>query len=183
MALKNAVRAFLNGLGIGTADIDDLAVTTGKIAAAAVTAPKLEEQVQRVIDVSLSAAQVLALNATPITVIAAPGANKAIIFEGAVLHKPAGTAYGGIAAGEDLALKYTDASGAQVGQAELTGFADQTTAQTRYIRPHTAASGVSDITPVANAALVANILTGEITTGDSAFKLRIYYRIVPTVLS
>lgn len=133
-------------------------------------------------EVQLSSAQILALNATPITLIAAPGASKALIFEGAVIHKPAGTAYAGIAAGEDLALKYTDASGAEVGQCEMTGFADQATAQARYIRPHTAASGVSSITPVANAALVAHMLTGEITTGDSVFNLRIFYRIVPTVL-
>lgn len=135
-------------------------------------------------DVQLSSGQILALNATPITLIAAPGANKALIFEGAVIHKPAGTAYGGIAAGEDLAIKYTDASGLDVGEVELTGFADQTTAQTRYINPVVQGTApVSSFAPVANAALVAHILSGEITTGNSAFNLRIFYRIVDTVLS
>lgn len=134
-------------------------------------------------DVTVTSAQVLALNATPITLLAAPGANKAIIFEGGVIHKPAGTAYAGIAAGEDLALKYTDGSGLEVGECEMTGFADQTTAQSRWIRPHTAASGISSIVPVANAVLVAHMLTGEITTGDSDFLFRLYYRIVDTVLS
>ena len=134
-------------------------------------------------DVTVTTAQVLALNATPITVLAAPGANKAIIFEGAVIHKPAGTAYAGVAAGEDLGLKYTDGSGLEVGQCEMTGFADQTTAQTRWIRPHTAASAISSITPVANAVLVAQMLVGEITTGDSDFLFRIYHRIVDSVLS
>lgn len=134
-------------------------------------------------DVTITSAQVLALNATPITVLAAPGANLAIIFEGAVIHKPAGTAYAAVAAGEDLAIKYTGAAGLEVGECEMTGFADQTTAQTRWIRPHTAASLVSDITPVANAVLAAHMLVGEITTGDSDFLLRIYHRIVNTVLS
>jgi len=141
------------------------------------------QQVQRVTDVTITSAQVLALFATPIQLIAAPGANQAVIFEGAMVHKPAGTAYGGIAVGEDLAIKYTNASGAELGQAETTGFLDQTTEQTRYIRPHTAASGVSQITPVANAALVAHMLVGEITTGNSNLIFRLFYRIVPTVLS
>lgn len=167
-----------------SAELDaPLLVGIADLAAGSVTAPKLEEQVERITDVTLSSAQVLALNATPITLIAAPGADKAIIVEGAVLHKPAGTAYAGIAAGEDLALKYTDGSGLQVGSAEMTGFADDTGAQTRYIRPYTAASGISSITPVANAALVAHMLVGEITTGDSNFLLRVFYRIVPTVLT
>lgn len=146
---------------------------------------ELQEGVLQHVDVTLTAAQVLALNATPRTLVAAPGAGKALIFEGAVLTKAAGTAYGGIAAGEDLAIKYTDGSGEDVGVAEMTGFADQTTAQVRYIRPQAgalAAGTVSDIVPVANAALVAHMLVGEITTGDSDFKFRVYYRVVPTVL-
>lgn len=164
----------------GTLNLESGSTLSG--AAGLVTGAMLEEQVQRVASVTVTSAEVLALNATPVSLIAAPGANKALIFEGAVLFKAAGTAYAAVAAGEDLAIKYTDASGDEVGQAEMTGFADQTTAQVRYIRPHTAASGVSDITPVANAALVAHMLVGEITTGDSDFDFRIYYRIVPTVL-
>jgi hypothetical protein len=135
-------------------------------------------------DVELTSAQILALNATPIALVAAPGANKALIFEGAVIHKPAGTAYAGVAAGEDLAIKYTDESGAEVGQAEMTGFADQATAESRYIRPVVQGTApVSSFEPVANAALVAHMLVGEIITGTSPFRFRVYYRIVDTVLS
>jgi len=141
-----------------------------------------------VTDVQLSAAQVLALNATPIELVGAPGANKALIFEGAVIHKPAGTAYAGVAGGEDLSIKYTDASGVEVGVAEMTGFADQATAQMRYVRPidgrgAVTAGAPSSIAPAANAPLVAHMLVGEITTGDSPINLRIYHRVVDTVLS
>lgn len=136
----------------------------------------------RQVDVTVTSAQLLALFATPITLVAAPGANFALILDSAVLHKPAGTAYGGIAAGEDLSIKYTNAAGAAVGGCEATGFLDQTTAQTRFLRGYNAASGVSDITPVANAPLVLHMLTGEITTGDSNLLVRVYYRVVPTVL-
>lgn len=141
-----------------------------------------------VADVQLSSAEILALNATPIELIGAPGANKALVFEGAVIHKPAGTAYAGVAVGEDLSLKYTDENGVEVGVCEMTGFADQTTAQARYIRAIDGRAAVtagapSSIAPAANAALVAHLLVGEITTGDSVFNLRIYYRVVDTVLS
>lgn len=130
-------------------------------------------------DVLVSSAELLALNATPKTIVPAPGANFGLVFEGATIHKPAGTAYAGIAAGEDLSVKYSNAAGAEVGEAEATGFLDQATAQTRHIRPHTAASLASDKTPVANAPLVLHMLAGEITTGDSALHVRVWYRIVP----
>lgn len=126
--------------------------------------------------VTVTSAELLALNATPKQLVAAPGAGRALIFEGAMVSKPAGTAYSGIATGEDLSIKYTDASGLAVGGAETTGFLDQATAQSRYIRPTGAASGVSDIVAVANAALVLHLLVGEITTGDSALTLRVFYR-------
>lgn len=134
-------------------------------------------------DIIIPAAQVLALFATPQTIVPAPGTGRALIFEGAVIHKPAGTAYGGIAAGEDLSVKYTNGSGLEQGQAETTGFLDQATAQTRYMKPHYAASLISSITPVENSPLVLQILAGEITTGDSPLKLRVYYREVPFTLA
>lgn len=136
--------------------------------------------------VQITSAQVLALNATPVELVPAPGANKAIIFEGAVIHKPAGTAYAGVATGEDLGIKYTNGSGLEVAACEMTGFADQTTAQSRYIRARVvaqSAGAVSDLAVVANAALVAHMLVGEITTGNQPFNVRVYYRVVDTVLS
>src|SRR5688572_20996969 len=104
----------------------------------------------------ITSAQLLALFTTPQTVVAAPGAGLAIIPSKVVIHKPAGTAYAGIAAGEDLVLKYTNASGAQCSSViEATGFLDQTTAQTRVARfPGSTGSTAGDVTPVANAAVV-----------------------------
>lgn len=131
------------------------------------------------IDTLISSAQVLALNATLQSLVPAPGTGLANVFEGVAIHKPAGTAYGGIAAGENLSIKYTNTSGLEVAQIETVGFLDSAAAQTRYARAFAAASGVNDITPTANAAFVLEILTGEITTGDSALHVRVMYRIVP----
>jgi hypothetical protein len=134
-------------------------------------------------DVIVSVAEALALNATPKTLVPAPGAGKALVFEGARIGvKYVSAAYGGIAAGEDLSIKYTNAAGLEVGQCETTGFLDQASDQMRFVRPQTAASGNSAMTPVANSPLVLHLLVGEITTGDSPLKVRVYYRIVPTGL-
>lgn len=122
---------------------------------------------------TITSAQLLALYATPVELVPAPGSNKLLEFLSAVVHKPAGTAYAGIAAGEDLAIKYTDGSGTRVNTSlETTGFLDQTTAQTRITRPL-----VSEYTPVADAALVMQLLVGEITTGDSPLYVKVHYRV------
>jgi hypothetical protein len=82
-------------------------------------------------------------------------------------------AYNGIAAGEDLAFCYTDGSGAQVGTVETTGFLDAGADAHRNVL----FNGTS--APVANAALVAALLVGEIATGNSPLKVRVRYRVVP----
>jgi hypothetical protein len=141
--------------------------------------PDVPENVQKSVDVTITSAQMLALFATPITLVAAPGAGKANIFEGAVAFLDYNSAaYAGIAAGEDLSVKYTNASGLQVANCEATGFLDQTADETRYI-PRELVAGFE---PVANAALVLHMLVGEIITGDSPLKLRVFYRVVPTAL-
>lgn len=133
----------------------------------------------------ITSAQLLALNATPQTLVAAPGAGLAIIPLRMALYKPAGTAYAGIASGEDLVAKYTNGSGAQcTGAVETTGFLDQTTAQTRMVGMPGASGGTpGDYAPVANAAVVLHLLTGEITTGDSDLYVRIWYDIIKTVFT
>lgn len=133
-------------------------------------------------DTLISSAQVLALNATPVAVVPAPGASLALVFEGATIHKPSGTAYAGIAVGEDLSFKYTDGAGVEVGVCETTGFLDQAGAVTRTVSPQTgaiSAGTVTSIVPAANAALVLQLLVGEITTGNSPLHVRTYYRVVP----
>lgn len=134
---------------------------------------------------AITSAQLLALNATPIAIIAAPGAGLANIVNRVGIYKPAGTAYAGIAAGEDLVLKYTNGSGAQVSSViETTGFLDQTTAQTRYAGPPgSVTTTAADVTPVANAAVVLHLLTGEIITGDAPLVVWCWYDVMPTVLT
>lgn len=133
--------------------------------------------------VTVSSGELLALNATPKTIIAAPPAGFAAVVRRVSIHKPAGTAYAGIAAGEDLVLKYTNGSGAQVCSViETTGFLDQSTAQTRIaFSPASSGSTPGDFNPVAAAPVVLHLLVGEITTGTSPLNVRVRYDLVKTV--
>lgn len=135
---------------------------------------------------TVSAAQVLALNATPIAVLPARAGLIAMVERWGV-YKAAGTAYAGIAAGEDLALKYTNGAGnVAATPIETTGFLDQTTAQTRWANGTATGDGATPTTsPItqanANSALVLQILTGEITTGNSPLIVVVHYVLVPSI--
>lgn len=133
----------------------------------------------KVQNTTITTAQVKALNATPITVVTGPAAGYAAVLVGVELMLDfATTAYDGIAAGEDLVLKYTDASGDTVATVETTGFLDATADAFRYVYPASTAA----ITPVAEADIVAHILIDEIATGDSPLKVRAEYKVIPIAL-
>jgi len=148
--------------------------------------PRMQEVFDRHVCKFITAAQSLALNATPIEVIAAPGAGRFIVPRKWAVYKPAGTAYAGIATGEDLTLKYTNSSGVQVASPiETTGFLDQATAQASWA----GMKGTGDNTTpasalaVANAAVVIHQLVGEITTGDTGYYVNVWYDEYPLALN
>lgn len=134
---------------------------------------------------TITSAQLLALNATPQIIVPAAPSGFVNIFQGMALQKPAGTAYAGIAATEDLVAKYTDASGQQVSAyVEPVGFLDQTTAQQRYVGPIASigTTTAGDVTPL-NAAIVLHLLVGEITTGTGGLIVWAWYRRLPLLLT
>lgn len=130
-------------------------------------------------------ASVLTLFTTPFAILAAQGAGLAIVPTRVAIHKPAGTAYAGVAIGEDLVLKWTNAAGAQITSViETTGFLDQATAQTRIaFPPATVGATAGDLTPAANAAVVAHLLVGDIITGTSDLFVRMWYDIIATTFA
>lgn len=135
--------------------------------------------------VTVTSAQLLALNATPQTIVPALGAGMCCIPTRVAIQKPAGVAYAGIAAGEDLVLKYTNGSGAQCSSViETTGFLDQTTAQLRVATaPASTTTTAGDVTPVANAAVVLHLLSGEITTGDQPLYVRVWFDVIDSTFT
>jgi len=131
----------------------------------------------RAVDKIVSSAQLLALAAAPIELVAAPGiATKYIEFMGAsVFLDYGGTAYAADA-GEDLAIRYTDGTGTVVSN-QIDGEVLEATADTLWtLRP---VAGAQETALTANAALVLdNVGAGEIITGNSPLKIRVYYRIL-----
>lgn len=136
-------------------------------------------------DVTISGAELQALNTTPQTVVSAPGANLAVIFDGAMLeYDYNSTACTGVAAGEDLVFAYTDETGDQVSvQIETTGMIDQTNDEVRWAGSTAVdQAAVGDIIPVANADVVLALLSGDVADCDSPLDVKVYYRVVPTAL-
>lgn len=129
----------------------------------------------RTIEGTIANAAVRTLNATEVTVIPAPGTGKAIEFVSGVWMLDYGSAaFDNAAAGEDLSLKYTDSSGAKVADdVDHSGFADATSDQYRIVK------GVA-VTPVANAPVVAHVLSGEwySAAGDSDLQYKLTFRVI-----
>lgn len=132
-------------------------------------------------DVLVTSAEVLALNATPKTIVAAPGAGKYLEFLGAFVFLDYNSAAYVDDAGEDLVFKYTNAAGVAISNS-LDGDLFDGTADTLAIaNPLNAAASTVEI--LANAAIVLHLLVGEWITGNSPLKVRCFYReIVKTEL-
>lgn len=132
-------------------------------------------------EVSLTASQIKALRATPITVVAAPGSGKILEFMSAMLLLDYGTTqFAEDGGGSNLGFRYTDGSGIQISQTiESTGFIDQAadtmTTVLKKIDAITAKTGCEN-----KAIVIHNIGAGEIVTGDSVMRIKLNYRVWTT---
>ncbi len=133
-------------------------------------------------DVSITNAQIKAIRATPKTLVAAPGAGRMLQFVSLQLLNAGGT-NALTESADNLAVKFTDGSGAQVSQdIEATGFVDQTAATVTNGLPK-----IDAIVAVASAANKALVLhnTGDGEYGGNAaadvtWKARVVYRVHAT---
>jgi hypothetical protein len=119
--------------------------------------------------------QVLALNATPITVISAPAAGVRRIFEGADVFLDYGTGAFVADAGEDVVIQKAGGGDVVSNAADSTLFTGTADTLVRLNRlSDSDASTVDDV--AAAAGYEITILVGEWITGDSVLKVRAYYR-------
>jgi hypothetical protein len=132
---------------------------------------------------TLTTGEILALNATPITAIAAPGASKAIIVDEVQLFLDYNAATYVAGAGEDLTLQYSGgldilAIDNDVNALLIAAADAHWLGQPGAIYDAQAAAtgdGVL-ITTFDNEAVEFTIASGEVATGDSPIKYRISYR-------
>ncbi len=142
--------------------------------------------VSRVATGTLSTGEILALNATPIVAIAAPGAGKTIVVDEVQLFLDYNSATYVAGAGEDLVLEYTTGSVAIMtldSDADLSFLVASADLQTVhkpdfYNSDNAKVIFGKDLAGIDNDAVAFTILSGEVATGDSPIKYKITYHIV-----
>ena len=134
-------------------------------------------------DVSVSSAQILTLLGSPRVLIPAPGVGLAIIVtDWAISFDWNSVAYTGIDAAENLELRYTDTAGVLINTVETIGLLDATADKLIYMNAnHALMTSAGSIEPTPNAAVVLTIASGNVTTGNSTMRVRVWYKIVPTI--
>ena len=128
-------------------------------------------------EVSVTPAQMLAARATPITLVAAPGAGYSLEFISATFIYDYAAAFTETA--DNAAIRYTDGSGTIVSLTlETTGLLDATSDKISTIKPL-----ATDVIVTANAALVFhNTGDGEWGGTGSPCRFKVAYRVHATGL-
>lgn len=128
------------------------------------------DEVTQVAEVTITTAEVLALNTTEKTLVSAPWAGKAIIVDKIITSVDYNSA--AYATNTDMEFRYTDKTGTKV-SADITSLLDATADKV------VTAWGIeAQLVPVVNAPVVANVATGDPVTGDSDVKVTVVYRVV-----
>lgn len=130
-------------------------------------------------EVAISSAELLALRATPKTLVAAPGAGKMISFFQAEVIADNGTAY--VVGTNDAAIRYKDGTGDIISQTiDSAGLLDQTTDIVTHVQP-IATDSKGPKADVENQPLVLhNTGAAEWTTGTGVVRVKIWFAVVTT---
>lgn len=134
------------------------------------------------LDVSITAAEMKAIRATPKSLVAAPGAGKFLEFISLTLFLDYGTAvYVIAAAGDDLRVRYIDGAGvAASGIIETTGFLDQAGDMAIVALPDSPPTPKTKAQVENRALVLHNVGANEFTAGDSPVRAKVVYRVHAT---
>lgn len=137
----------------------------------------IDETVIQYAEVAITAAEMLALRATPKSLVAAPDAGYILEFVSALFIYDYTAAF--TETDDNIEVKYTDGSGAVASTTlDATGLLDATSDQIRTLKPI-----VTNLTPVTNAALVLhNAGNGEWGGTGSPCRVKVAYRVHKTDL-
>lgn len=133
----------------------------------------------RFIEVSISSAELLALRATPKTIVAAPGAGKMLVFHDMLVLADNILAY--TVGANDFALRYKDTAGDIISQTiDSAGLLDQVVDISTQVEP-IATDSKSPKADVENQPLVMhNTGAAEWTVGTGALRVKIWYSVITT---
>ena len=191
--LEDAIEANSSAGGITAGDTDvgtftgDIISDNGTVAAGMQELETAVENIQKVASGTISSAEILALNATPKELIAAPGAGKLIVIDEVELFLDYGAAQYAADAGEDFTIQYATSDTAIVSvDNDSEGFLLAAASANRLVKPSLysgdGSAALFDPDDGDNEAIEAQILVGEWATGDSDIKYSIKYHVV-TLLS
>lgn len=182
------VSAFPTG-SVGTANIQNLAVTqakiannavgSGQLANNAVGSAQLATTALQYAAVPVSSAEFLGMYAAPKLLVAAGGANTLLVLDRVELvmtYNSAAYAAGGVAA---VQYDATVNGGGVNASSTAIAAAFQAAASTAF--PLIGGVVVQPFTTTVNKGLYLSNLTGAFTTGNSAFVVHVWYKIIPTV--
>lgn len=137
---------------------------------------------QRLIDyaeVTVSSAELLALRATPKTLVAAPGAGKVLQFLSAILIADNGTAY--VVGTNDIAIRYKDGTGDIISNTvDTAGLLDQTVDIMTQVLPLITDSKTPKADCENMPLVLHNTGAGELTTGTGVVRVKINYNVWTT---
>lgn len=147
-------------------------VVNGTLASNSVTVAQLTPAVFTEVTVNLTTAQVLALNTTPITLVAAPGATSYVVVDEVRFKMVFNSiAYTG---SNNMEFLYTNLSGTQVAAAVPAASLNAASGTTLVVAPKV----TTEFTPVLNAAVVVGVPTANPAAGNSAVSLMVRYHVV-----
>jgi len=127
---------------------------------------------------TLTTAQVNALRATPIALVASQGANTIIELVSAVITYDYATAAFTVGGDEDLVIEYADGTDATA-SIETAGFLDQADDEVRFY-PNVLAAGADLEASIAQGLQIFNTGTGETADGGGEVDVRVVYRVYQT---
>jgi hypothetical protein len=155
-------------------------ITLGNGLAFAGTTLELNPNLLNMVEVSLSAAQFNGMYATPVQLVAAPGANNVILVDKVVLNMTFVSAQ--YAAGGAVGLQYGNTAHLAGPAASATEAASDYTsaaASTLFSIAGSLSTG-APVASAANAGVFISNASGAFTTGDGTFNVRVWYKVVPT---
>lgn len=127
-------------------------------------------------EVTVSSAELLALRATPKTLVPAQGAGTIAEFVSALVIADNGTAY--VVGTNDLQIRYKDGSGDLISQIiDTAGLLDQTTDIMTQVGPLATDSKTPKADCENQPLVLHNVGAGELTTGTGVLRLKVRYRV------